>query len=70
MAKIREQELHDKGVKCIDMNSKVILTGSYDATLKVRNSMPDQNDIVFCVQVWRKECLDCVKVTTEIHSQL
>lgn len=45
MAKIREQELHDKGVKCIDMNSKVILTGSYDATLKV----------------WRKECLDCVK---------
>ena len=36
LAKIREQELHDKGVKCIDINNKVILTGSYDATLKVR----------------------------------
>ena len=37
LAKIREQELHDKGVKCIDMNNKVMLTGSYDATLKVSN---------------------------------
>ena len=37
LAKITEQELHDKGVKCIDLNSKVILTGSYDATLKVIN---------------------------------
>lgn len=35
LAKVREQECHDKGVKCIDANNKVILTGSYDATFKV-----------------------------------
>lgn len=35
MIKQREEECHEKGVKCIDMNSKVFLTGSYDTTFKV-----------------------------------
>ena len=35
LAKVREQECHDKGVKCIDINNNVVLTGSYDATFKV-----------------------------------
>ena len=35
LAKVREQECHDKGVKCIDVNKDVILTGSYDAMFKV-----------------------------------
>ena len=35
LGKTREQECHDKGVKCIDMNNKVFLTGSYDTTFKV-----------------------------------
>jgi len=45
LGKIREQECHDKGVKCIDMNNKVFLTGSYDTTFKV----------------WRKDDWTCVK---------
>ena len=38
LAKTREQECHDKGVKCIDVNKNVILTGSYDAKFKVKQS--------------------------------
>lgn len=45
LAKVREQECHDKGVKCIDINNNVVLTGSYDATFKV----------------WRKSDWTCVK---------
>jgi len=45
LAKIREQECHDKGVKCIDMNKSVFLTGSYDTTFKV----------------WRKDNWTCLK---------
>lgn len=45
LAKTREQECHDKGVKCIDLNKNVILTGSYDATFKV----------------WKKSDWSCVK---------
>ena len=39
LAKTREQECHDKGVKCMDLNHSVILTGSYDATFKVGRLM-------------------------------
>jgi len=46
LGKTREQECHDKGVKCIDMNNKVFLTGSYDTTFKV----------------WRKDDWSCVKI--------
>jgi len=45
LGKLREQECHEKGVKCIDVNSKVLLTGSYDTTFKV----------------WRKDDWTCVK---------
>ena len=46
LGKLMEQECHEKGVKCIDMNNNVFLTGSYDTTLKV----------------WRKDNWSCVKV--------
>jgi len=35
LIRTREQECHDKGVKCIDMNNEVFLTGSYDTMFKV-----------------------------------
>lgn len=35
LARVKEQECHEKGVKCIDMNTNVFLTGSYDTTFKV-----------------------------------
>jgi len=45
LGRIREQECHDKGIKCIDMNKFVFLTGSYDTTFKV----------------WRKDNWMCIK---------
>ena len=36
-----------QGVKCLDMNQKVFLTGSYDSTFKV----------------WRRDDWTCVKAT-------
>jgi len=48
LGKTKEQECHDKGVKCIDVNSKVFITGSYDTTMKV----------------WRRDSWSCVKILT------
>lgn len=45
LGRIREQECHDKGVKCIDFNSSVFLTGSYDMLFKV----------------WRRDNWTCLK---------
>ena len=47
LAKVREQECHDKGVKCIDINNNVILTGSYDATFKVSDSFIVNKYVLF-----------------------
>ena len=33
--KRKEEEIHDKGVKCIDVTAAFIVTGSYDCTAKV-----------------------------------
>ena len=35
MAKKREQEMHEKGVKCMDLNDLVLITGSYDCTARI-----------------------------------
>ena len=53
LAKTREQECHDKGVKCMDLNHSVILTGSYDATFKVGRQMLLMTCLLCCV------CLHC-----------
>ncbi|XP_023319808.1 F-box/WD repeat-containing protein 11 [Eurytemora carolleeae] len=45
LGKIREQECHDKGVKCIDFNASVFLTGSYDTFFKV----------------WRRDTWSCIQ---------
>ena len=48
LAKTREQECHDKGVKCMDLNHSVILTGSYDATFKVGRLMIPMTCLLCC----------------------
>jgi len=49
LGKIREQECHDKGVKCIDFNESVILTGSYDTFFKV----------------WRRDSWTCLQTFSQ-----
>ena len=56
LAKTREQECHDKGVKCMDLNHSVILTGSYDATFKVGRLMLPKT---VCCVVHCCACLHC-----------
>ena len=63
LAKTREQECHDKGVKCMDLNHSVILTGSYDATFKVGRLMLPKTCLLccalLCIVVHCCACLHC-----------